>query len=32
LCRADRRDIATGSGADDDDIEGCVGHGYSLFA
>src|SRR6516164_2488109 len=26
LCCADRGDIAAGSGADDDDVEGCVGH------
>ena len=27
---ADRGDIAAGPGADDDDVEGCVGHGYAL--
>src|SRR4029077_9289039 len=26
----DRRDISAGTGADDDDVEGCVGHGYAL--
>src|SRR5260370_26240030 len=26
LRRADRGDIAAGAGADDDDVEGCVGH------
>ena len=25
---ADRGDVAAGAGADDDDVEGCVGHGY----
>ena len=27
---ADRGDVAAGAGADDDDVEGCVGHGYAL--
>src|SRR5690242_4440444 len=26
---ADRGDVAAGAGADDDDVEGCVGHGGS---
>ena len=30
LRRADRGDIAAGAGADDDDVEGSVSHGYSL--
>ncbi len=30
LRRADRRDVATGTGTDDDDVEGGVGHRHSL--
>src|SRR5262249_18690604 len=34
LCRTDRGDIAARTGADDDDVEGCVGHdcSRSLYA
>src|SRR6185295_15289227 len=28
---ADRGDVAAGTGADNDDVEGCVGHGYLLI-
>src|SRR6266478_6110807 len=30
LRRADRGDIAAGTGTDDDDVVGCIGHVYSL--
>src|SRR3981189_724852 len=32
LRRTDCGDIAAGTGADDDDVEGGVGHGYSLLS
>src|SRR5215218_4983809 len=32
LRRADRSDIAAGPGADDDDVEGCVGHATCSFS